>query len=97
AGPLADAPASQPRRQLDDGKTFGDRPSRFWDDVQGLPARDHSGNSALRRVAPLHPGAGEFDGRENRGSAHREPPTQERKIEIRERAHYQLVYWIGDH
>src|SRR6266851_578525 len=87
AGPLADAAASQPHRQLDDGKTFGNRFARFWNNVQSLPQGDHSGNSALRRAAPLHPGAGKFHGGENRGSAHRESRAQEWKIQLRDRAH----------
>src|SRR5256885_12770331 len=54
----ADATASQPRRQLDDGKAIGNRSARFWNHVQGLPPGDHSGNSALWRAAPVHSGAG---------------------------------------
>src|SRR5258708_31303405 len=70
---------------------MGNRAARFWNDVQGLPPGNHSGNSALRRVAPVHSGAGKFDGRENRGSAHRKSPAEKRKVQLRDRAHHPRI------
>src|SRR6516165_12098610 len=84
--PLADETLAEPRGELDDGEAVGNRFARFWHDVQSLPAGDFAGNPIVWRVAPLHSGAGEFDGSANRGSAHFESGKKERKVELRNRA-----------
>src|SRR6266849_9076636 len=86
ARPLADEADSKPRGELDDGEAFGDRAARFWDDVQGLSAGNHSRDSIVRRAAPFYPGAGELDRREDRGSADRESGAEEREVKLRDRA-----------
>src|SRR6266850_12875 len=91
ARPVADEAGSEPRGELDDGEAFGYRAARFWNDVQGLPAGNHSGNSIVRRAAPVYPGAGELDRREDRGSAHRESGTEEREVQLRNRADHSRV------
>ena len=45
---VADTPAAEPYRELDDGQAFRSSTSRFWHDLQGLSSRDHSEPPALR-------------------------------------------------
>src|SRR6267143_3539380 len=83
---LADEADYEPCGELDDGKAFGDRAARFWNDVQGLPAGNHSRNSIVRRAAPVYSGAGELDRREDRGSTHRESGAEKREVQLLDRA-----------
>src|ERR1700730_2248339 len=85
ARPLVDAPSAEPDGQLDDGETVRAGVARFWDDVQSLPARDHSGNSIIWRAAPVYSGAGQLDRRAHHGSADYRWRAQEREEQQRNR------------
>ena len=61
------------------------RPARFRDHLQGLPPRNHSGDSAIRRTASVYPGAGGSTGRADHGSAHHRSGSQEREEQLRHR------------
>ena len=90
--PLVDEASAEPHRELVDGKAFGDRAARFWNDIQGLPARNIAGNPTLRRTSQVYSRAGKFNGRAHRGSADFESETQERAVELRDWAKHPRVF-----
>src|SRR6266545_1754739 len=74
--------ALQPRRRLDVGPAAARHELR----PEGLPARRRPKPRALRRAAPLHPGARARAGLSRGGAAGEPPPARARPLPLRARA-----------
>ncbi len=91
------APHSIALRQLADGEAFRRRYPRLRHHLQGLSPRSDPQHPALRRDAPLHPGAGFLVWRQHLRNSHHECESRARPVALRHRTDVPGLLRPDDH